>query len=1356
MFNKSIITIIILHGFIFGQNYSYFFNDGDFVECTVDMSEGAEELLEPTEGVTIEAWVKHSFSGSIENFTGIAHYLTLNGPTDESGFALMYYENAWRFVVSVTGDNDIFGSGLELWPGAELEIDEWDHIAGTYDNTTGEAKIYLNGALQETHTTNGGDIDWEDIDVKLFIGRGTTNGGSHEYMEGAIDEVRVWSIARTQAEIQGDMYQVLGAVDNLEAYWNFNDNQSTTVTDQTGNGYNGSLDESGSGDWHDDVFSEVSGDCEDYVIPSLPFYHSDTTTGQGDDWNSQGYNDSLDIAYKLTLTERRTLYIDTCDSLTNFDTMLAIKSACNQDNSIVEYDDGPEGWCTEVDTDVLPASYPSIIDTITLDPGTYYIIVEGFSPEAHGIYGLAVGAIPEITSSTMASDDSYIEIRFNDPIYTESNGTGAANLVDFDFTFAQNNGNATDVQASSMTNVDGGALTGGEDTIRFNISVTGTSSGVETVSINPSTSSSVFNSFGIGLSSESIVSQNLNDYLPPIINFSPADGDTIWPDDDLMIDFGETITLGDGITADNDNIDDLISLIYTDSGQDIPFDATISDANSKITIDPNSNLTELEMIKLSVSTNDFADSFGNLVPGDDAIILVRDANAPELNSASLMTNNETVNVIFSEGVYTNPSGNGGLNTGDLDIIFSDNGGNAADVTISSITNNSGTVPSGGESELKVELNISGIPSGEETILIKPVNSTSIYDVFGNALSETENTGQLKLFDELAPTASTDPEDGSTNVLETSNITVTYTEPLKFADGSDITNTFIDTLILLRNNNENGSNISFDATINTDKDVITINPNADFDSWQLIYAAVEAGLADTAGNSVSGVSTTFRSRDAEPPTMVGAQLNDQNQFVDLIISESLFGETDGTGEVGPDDLSITFNQNSGNASAISIGSLSNTTNNQLSGGEDTIRVHLNIEGAASGVETVEIGPVSNSIFDIGGNSLATTETSGELQLYDVLVPSVDTVSLDNRSKLDYNRSHDIVFTFSEEITSINFRVKARNYASMSFSSDTTVTELTVNLEAPLRALDTIDIDILEIVDNVGLSTVDLFYEFYTPAMGDYDWNDTIDVKDLNAFVTGWRNEDYAYELGPVQGKIPHYLPEFDSEFGLDDGMVFIQMWGWAQDHFGWDEIYRPPIGNQPDWSQTHIPIPSNVMSGQVVIQYDPLSSSVEMIPPSFGSNGISLKYHDDIIGRYIIEFGRIDPEEMVRNIQLNVDIDDPSRMTLSHIFYGGDGNVLSSGTKQLELNTPSQFKLYPNYPNPFNPETTIRYAVSETGPVSLKVYDIQGREIETLIHDHHEPGFYTVNWMAENTASGIYFCRLTSGNNIINSKLLLVK
>ena len=69
----------------------------------------------------------------------------------------------------------------------------------------------------------------------------------------------------------------------------------------------------------------------------------------------------------------------------------------------------------------------------------------------------------------------------------------------------------------------------------------------------------------------------------------------------------------------------------------------------------------------------------------------------------------------------------------------------------------------------------------------------------------------------------------------------------------------------------------------------------------------------------------------------------------------------------------------------------------------------------------------------------------------------------------------------------------------------------------------------------------------------------------------------------------------------------------------------------------------------------------------------------------------------------------------------------------------------NYPNPFNPITTIKYSIAKPELVTLKVYDILGKEIATLVNESQKSGNYEVEFNASNFASGVYFYRLQSGN-----------
>jgi hypothetical protein len=78
---------------------------------------------------------------------------------------------------------------------------------------------------------------------------------------------------------------------------------------------------------------------------------------------------------------------------------------------------------------------------------------------------------------------------------------------------------------------------------------------------------------------------------------------------------------------------------------------------------------------------------------------------------------------------------------------------------------------------------------------------------------------------------------------------------------------------------------------------------------------------------------------------------------------------------------------------------------------------------------------------------------------------------------------------------------------------------------------------------------------------------------------------------------------------------------------------------------------------------------------------------------------------------------------------------------VKINIISEYQLLQNYPNPFNPNTTIEYRVKEKCHVVLKVYDIQGREVMTLVDSDHQPGFFKVNFNASHLATGVYFYKI---------------
>ena len=86
----------------------------------------------------------------------------------------------------------------------------------------------------------------------------------------------------------------------------------------------------------------------------------------------------------------------------------------------------------------------------------------------------------------------------------------------------------------------------------------------------------------------------------------------------------------------------------------------------------------------------------------------------------------------------------------------------------------------------------------------------------------------------------------------------------------------------------------------------------------------------------------------------------------------------------------------------------------------------------------------------------------------------------------------------------------------------------------------------------------------------------------------------------------------------------------------------------------------------------------------------------------------------------------------------------------------EFALFHNYPNPFNPVTTIKFSIPETQQVTLKVYNLMGREVVTLVDQKLQAGYHTTKWHAGNMASGIYFYKLMSEKKAIKQKMLLLK
>jgi uncharacterized delta-60 repeat protein len=148
---------------------------------------------------------------------------------------------------------------------------------------------------------------------------------------------------------------------------------------------------------------------------------------------------------------------------------------------------------------------------------------------------------------------------------------------------------------------------------------------------------------------------------------------------------------------------------------------------------------------------------------------------------------------------------------------------------------------------------------------------------------------------------------------------------------------------------------------------------------------------------------------------------------------------------------------------------------------------------------------------------------------------------------------------------------------------------------------------------------------------------------------------------------------------------------------------------------------------------------------FENNNIQLTQNST----HILEPNWID----LTNSQLTIYVDEGNDGTIDDTLYVANTvDVEDEGS----LLTPNEFNLAQNYPNPFNPTTTIQYSIPQRSNVTLKVYDILGNEVATLVNEERARGVYSVNFDASQLASGIYFYRIQAGSFIETKKMILIK
>ena len=365
---------------------------------------------------------------------------------------------------------------------------------------------------------------------------------------------------------------------------------------------------------------------------------------------------------------------------------------------------------------------------------------------------------------------------------------------------------------------------------------------------------------------------------------------------------------------------------------------------------------------------------------------------------------------------------------------------------------------------------------------------------------------------------------------------------------------------------------------------------------------------------------------------------------------------------------------------------------------------------------------------------------------------------------------ITIHFTQPLSDIgNITASSIAYDNMNLNSTYSVedTAIIIHFTEPYGSLDTINIEISNILDWSNNETEPKQLIYTTYLLADYDNDFQIDVLDLNAFKTALTNQDFAYELGPITGTAPHFIPTPNNVFDLRDVMAFVQMWSWSNSSLPLFTTTMPEIGSRIEIEQIDksivVSLPEGSTAGQVFIEYPSSSKKLATKGDITTKDQIYLSSTDVASGKILIEWAN-----SVDNSESEIIIDSYSfdrndiPITLGYTIYGVDEVVISQGMVNMQIRAiPDKYSLHHNYPNPFNPSTTIMYDIPTAGHTLLLIYDLLGREVVTLVNTDMDAGYYNAKWDGRNqngqsVGAGMYFYHIQSGPYRKSLKMLLVK
>jgi len=632
---------------------------------------------------------------------------------------------------------------------------------------------------------------------------------------------------------------------------------------------------------------------------------------------------------------------------------------------------------------------------------------------------IAATAFDDSSSNSYAGITNATTLNFttadvNAPTLSSSSPADGATGVVLDANIVLTFSEAVDVESGNIT------LMKSDGSTVETIDVTGslvTGTGTTAITINPSADLSLSTGYYLNIAATAFDDSSSNSYAgitnattlnftainpnnPPTVTFSPSDDATaIVSGSTITITFSKGIRNINNLELTNSNVNSLITLRKTNSsGLKISFTATIDDDKKIITINPTSDFSSEQVVYVAIGAT-VEDFFDNAISTSSVTFTTADSTAPtivfdpeDLESPVPVTDNITLT--FNEAIQNIDDST--LTSANVDslITLKDSDSTGSNIDFNATIDTAKKV---------ITINPDSNFSSEQIVYV--AIGATVEDDSNNAISASSIT--FTAADSTAPNLDFTPTDSDTGIAINSDITIAFDEAIRNINNSVLTDSNVDSLIALKTTSSSGSDIAFDAVIDSSLQLITISPSSDFSSEQVIYVAIGATVEDDSNNAISASSITFTAADATAPTVAFVPPD----ALSCVLISSNISLTFSEAVRNPNNSEIT---NSNVGSLITLEYTSNSTPVVFTATIDTAKKVITINPDSDFVsgEVVNVG--IESVEDTLNNAMSAT--SGTFCVVDSTAPVLTFSPADSSTMVDEDT--DIILTFDEEIRLIN--------------------------------------------------------------------------------------------------------------------------------------------------------------------------------------------------------------------------------------------------------------------------------------------------------------------------------------------------